>query len=104
LEAPQEIADGVERIAVGQTHSMSVGVPQRDAAILRRQDELRLGTEERVACPRLPTFDRLEQERVRTGTQSQIGRQRRVEIRGKLGKDRNEITPRGELAELVTGR
>jgi hypothetical protein len=83
---------------------MSVGVPQRDAAVLRGQDESRLGTEERVACPRLATFDRLEQERVRTGTQSQIGRQWRVEICGKLGEDGDEIAPRRELAELVTGR
>jgi hypothetical protein len=104
LNPAEEIADGVERVAVGQALRMPVGVAQRQAAVLCGQDHSRLGPEERVAGPRLAAFDRLEQEGVRTWTQPQVGGQRRVEIGGQLGEDGHEIAPSREVPKFLTRR
>jgi hypothetical protein len=60
-----------------------------------------VAAEERVTRPLLAALDRLEQKRVRTGPQPEVGGERRVEVSRKLGKYGDEVSPFGELAELV---
>ena len=104
LEPAHEIAQRLERIAIRNALGVTVGVPQRDPTVFRGEDQSRLGSEEGVTRPRLSAFDRLEEERVRTRPEPQIGGERRVEVGGKLGKDGDEVAPARELPELVTGR
>jgi hypothetical protein len=104
LDVAEKRSQRLERVAVRQALCPAVGVPERNAAVLRGQDEPGLGAEERIARPRLAAFDGLEQERVRAGAQTQVCRQRCVEVGGKLGEDRDDVAPARELAELVTRR
>src|SRR5262249_23479397 len=48
-------------------------------------------------------LDGLEQERVRARAESQVRRERRVEIARELNEDRDEVPLTRERAELVTG-
>jgi hypothetical protein len=100
----QELAQRLERVSGGQALRAAVAVAEGDAAVLRGQDQARLRAEERVSRPGLAAFDGLEEKGVRTGTQAQIRRQRRVEVGGKLGEDGDEIAPACELPELLTRR
>jgi hypothetical protein len=57
LEAPEKIAERVERIAIGEPLGVAVRVAERQTVVLGRQDKPRLRPEERIARPRLAALD-----------------------------------------------
>ena len=103
LELLEEVSDGDERVALGQSLGPALAA-ECEPPVLRRQDHERLRAQERVARPHLAALDGFEQERVRTGTQAQVGRKRRVEIGRKLGEHRDKVALCRESSELVPAR
>ncbi len=70
-----------------------VSAAEGDATVLRREDHQRVRAEERVASPDLAALDGLQEKRVGSRPEPQIGGQRRVQVRRELGKHRARGSP-----------
>src|SRR4029450_4494689 len=93
-----------ERVAIRQTVRLAVAATKGDAAVLPGKHHQRICAEERVARPDLTALDRFQEERVGPGPEPQIGGERRVQVRRKLGEDGDKVPLAGEGAKLLPGR
>jgi hypothetical protein len=100
LEVAQKAAQGFERIAVRQPLDAAAAT-YVDASVFRGQDHVGVAPEEGVPCPLLTALYRFQQEGVRAGPETEIRRQRRVQVCRQLREYGNEVPLPGELSELV---
>src|SRR6185436_3208345 len=99
----EKLPDGGERITFRQPLGPAVAA-EGEPPVLRGEDHQRIRAEERITRPDRTALDGFEQERVRAGPQTEIGRERRVEIGWELGKHGHKIAVCRESPKLLTAR
>jgi hypothetical protein len=104
FEVGEQSAEGLQRVAVGQSLRPGAATTERDPAVLGAEDHEGIGTQERIACPDRAALDGLQQEGVGAWSEPKIRRQLGVEIRRELGEHGHEVPLACEVVKLLTGR
>src|SRR5579871_2620875 len=93
-----------QRIAIAGIASLARPLPQKHLALARLENEMRIGTEERVTRKAAALFHRLEKEGVPPRVDLLKRRDRRFHVGDDLPVNRDEIAPRGQGAKLLARR